>query len=843
MAQSKADQLRLLRKKQELEALRAEQDPQEEKSDLLGAASAGAQQFGRSASFGTADYLGAGADVILDKVAPKSEEDKALEAQGFKIEQAGPVTFKEALARRQALEEQQKSEFPIATTVGEVAGFLPGGVGIGKGVAKVLPKLAGKAAEKGAVALGARAGLAGIEGAAQGAAFGAVPAMEGTGDIGEETLMGAGIGAAFPVAGAVARGAAKIPGKAIKVLLGPGEEVIQKYLARPDAIRAAKSMEEAVTMLDEATGKIKGEFESAALAKEEAEELYKGLSKELQLNQKITVSERKQLLQAAKDKLDASYMAEKELLKKANVPMSVIDDVQDANKIVKNKLIEESANARSILTKADSAKRPVKIAMSPVVEMLENEIKVLEKSVSDVDNASAADLKKYLERFKSKPELVGMDDSKSILQQLDRDIDFNYDSGAFNSSKDIVLKKIRGAINDTIGSKVPEYKAYMEKAVQPLAELRAQASKSFGKPDRARSKLLRIDTPGMEAEKDLLFRLGKAAGKDFESPLKNYQKSQALLKSPTDLESLRSSLPEAKDVARAEADLAQAQAVTRDQLEAQAKQTKEYAMLQEAKLAEQGKKELFDSISSFEGATTEAKIRSLMGSKENVKLRQKLAELSSLSGTDFAQMIDDMRVKAAFDKSFMNGSRNVNLWAMLGAFGDMLKSPQALGMGGAGTVMAGPIGGMVGVVFGGMVDRFGPRMAQGVLDGYLAIKGIPTVQKISKAMNGLNPKLKAEVLNDFRRMLVTGITQEAVEVPDAARPQMITEINASGLKPSQKAKMISELNRTGRLIDADRFMLGDEMPPQAPQPMEIKRQAPAVKDLSSQIQGRRNPSY
>jgi hypothetical protein len=96
---------------------------------------------------------------------------------------------------------------------------------------------------------------------------------------------------------------------------------------------------------------------------------------------------------------------------------------------------------------------------------------------------------------------------------------------------------------------------------------------------------------------------------------------------------------------------------------------------------------------------------------ENIELRRKIQALSDQSGQDFTGDINSRRIAQQFQKSNTNGSRNAVMFGGLGAAFGSIAGPMGAG-----------VGLTAGTQLGGVVDKFGPQMAQGALDGALHVK-------------------------------------------------------------------------------------------------------------------------
>ncbi len=159
-------------------------------------------------------------------------------------------------------------------------------------------------------------------------------------------------------------------------------------------------------------------------------------------------------------------------------------------------------------------------------------------------------------------------------------------------------------------------------------------------------------------------------------------------------------------------------------------------------------------IKAFEDVDKAALYIDQKTSGNEKKIKAYFTKLSELSDQDFVEMVDALRVKSAFDKSFTRGSRNVNL------FQSIFSSVTG---GVSGGFAGGPIGAIAGSVLGGYlgvtVDAYGPMVAK----------------KVLKKLGGLKQGLKAssvyKVFND--------------ELPDFAK--VYSNVGLKALKSSEDA--------------------------------------------------------
>jgi hypothetical protein len=110
-----------------------------ESKGLLAQIGAGAESIGRGALMGTAPYVVAGTQKLIDMVTPGEGEKE----QSF-------TELRDAYSKRQ---NQQREDFPVTTTLGEIAGSFAPGIGISK-LVKPAASTLGRIAQAGVVGAG-----------------------------------------------------------------------------------------------------------------------------------------------------------------------------------------------------------------------------------------------------------------------------------------------------------------------------------------------------------------------------------------------------------------------------------------------------------------------------------------------------------------------------------------------------------------------------------------------------------------------------------------------------------------------------------------------------------------
>lgn len=546
----------------------------------------------------------------------------------------------------------------------------------------------------------------------------------------------------------ISKGAKEVGKRAISISLGPDMPAINRYLDRADQIKSAKSVEEIKNSIDSTMQGFFDSVENAKISKDDAKEALK----EIQSKIKDTVNESNfqfrvdkadvnEQLKLAQSKLDDAYAGEVSRLQSVKSPTNLVDDVSASIQELKQKVKQGSEESYKILdndTKAYSVRNA-----APVLRKMADDMNILGyesagkaglvapgqygapvASSGPVTTQSIGvqnELRRFAELLEQTPERVPARELKKMLQQIDNSEKAVYGQPGFDSRVSQAYKAIRATIDDAIKAENPAYRAKMEE-VAANTGLLSRSIDRFGDPRMAASKLNSIGSATALEDRKLLSELGSKTSRDFDSPVSEYLMNQRVLKNPDAMAGIKGSLPETSQFKKAKE--------TSD-LYARPETSKEYVKnaLQKEKLPEQlsqAQERLQGSVKKLDESTealapfksltsvnSENVIRGLMGAPgKKIEMRRMVEDLSKMSQKDFVNMIDDARAAQQFNGEFRIGSRNVNLWAIIGFF------------------TGGPLGGGAGAALGAMTDRFGPALAQKILDGALKIKGAPTVSKI-----------------------------------------------------------------------------------------------------------------
>lgn len=473
------------------------------------------------------------------------------------------------------------------------------------------------------------------------------------------------------------------------------------------------------------------------------------------------------------------------------------------------------------------------------LSVLGDDFKVIEKKVPIKDLYGSADsiLEFGYSPKGAKAKVGGLTggEVKKIIQELDSDIRSYGDklAGDFSDKTYNSLMNIRRILDSRIKTQVPGYAEIMEETAK-MNQLRAQFSKLFGRREAVVSKLSKIDSPAKSIERDALKQLGQITGKDFSSPLEEYMATKAQGGTPIALENLRQSLPEQEAYRSA---LAMSARASRPEygrdllLKAQTSSPQAQAARQAGQTLTQAEEQLIAARGALEPykkitpQNSENVIRTLLGDRtRKIELKNMMRSLSQVTDQDFINMIEDLRVKEAFEKPAVQGSRNVNLWALTtGAVGAVMGDP-TLGLASAGA----------GSQVGAFMDMYGPKVTRRVLDGIVMMRGLPTVQKINSTFADIPEPVKKDLRDSLIRMVVAGNSSTGIVIPDDMKIEVAQDIKDSkNLSNIEKAKTITEMNKTGSVDSAaiQKVMIGEEKPTEVPQ--KPVQQAPPVDRLKN----------
>lgn len=305
--------------------------------------------------------------------------------------------------------------------------------------------------------------------------------------------------------------------------------------------------------------------------------------------------------------------------------------------------------------------------------------------VGDASTAAVKRLHELRERVVGAlPDDLSAADIRGVMRDIRKDIDFDRAAGATNDTLTGLRKKVTGGMSDMLKRESPEYANIMGK-MAPRSQAVELMSEHFGTPDKALAALETLASgkgPRATYLRDVVDKYVKATGQtDVLDELKDIAEARRILQTPSARGAVRASLPEAQQLGKTQASLSGA--------------------LEEA-----------ETYKGWSPGSTENRLKSVMAGR-SIENRKTIESLSQATGLDFSEMLKNRAVADAFEKGYMHGSRNVNLWSIIGTvFGG-----KALGGG-----EKEPLARFAGALFGGSIDRFGPKVTQRAIDAFMAVR-------------------------------------------------------------------------------------------------------------------------
>jgi hypothetical protein len=742
--------------------------------------------------------------------------------------------YQKDIARRKGLEAKMPEiALPAEIAGGVLSGLASGGLATaarGAQAAKVLTApvrateaLAGLAAAKVPTAVG-QAAVRGAVGAGGAEALkGAMQVPTGAAAPEEFDVLGAAKfgGALGGGLTAAAKTAAAIPGGAKKVLSalgGASVDSIEQYLKDPQAVFRAKSPVQIKEALDGYIDQLNKSVEDGKVGAEQAQEALTAAKNALDsevrdrasefATAKFNAGEAKKNAQARLNDAIKTAKADTEAVMTSG-KKGIRDQAVLAVENLKDTVKKQSAESYKILEKSGRvvSVEPAKQAAQDALDSLKIQGK---PPVAGASAQAYNQIKGYLKDLQRYKNILSTSDAKKKIQQLDQDWQAALGAGDFTSSAQQALRSIRRAFDEQLKD-IPEYATLMDQ-LSSNTDLLNRANKSFGTLEKAATRVARIDLPQMDQERQLLLDLGKAVNRPFEQAIQDIQTAQSALKlgglegrvmaGPLGQEAraTEAALREMQIPGAKEATLApilagpRAMAVTEAERQLAARQ----AMIE-------GVRQKITEIGPFARPATNISAIQTAVSERNPEYTKYLKNLTQMSGQGFSQFIDDLRLAQDFGKEFRIGSRNVNIWALgsgaaaYSLTGDFVSALAIAGLGGG---------------FGGLVDRFGPRMTQKVLDGYLKIEGIPTIKKIEQVYAGLPKELISQLKTDLIRSMAVTQPEEITVSPERV-PSMMKDISGSDLSSVKKAQMMSAVNKGKPINSSDiaEIMMGKKAKP------------------------------
>lgn len=765
----------------------------------------------------------------------------------------GGVPTEQMIERRR----QMQVESPLTEMAGQLSGGLTGVSGLaGKAIAGTVGETAARLGETQAAqaigkALGPLASPAST--IAQGAAAGAMGAPVAAAQMGVEQIsglrkpgevpstgelaatgakLGAGIPAAVMTAGLLGRGAKAMGSMAMTTAFGPNKSIREAYLQQPKEVTALieEADRRAGLQLGEATPGAAAEkglprtqvAEQVAAATEPKRAELEALKESKTPAQLEEVRARADFEQAVNDrkmqfadqlrqKKEEAGMAAKSKrdFYKAGITQEFADDVKVAAEDLKRDVTLKSRQAYEILDAAQgeanlgNADReieglkeslmtggkilgPVKKRVAGLIDGWANDIgEVVGTRVPGVGRVDA-------------PGNVPFPMVKKIVQDIDTQLGYMSapeNRGKFSDLDRTYLIKIRRIIDSNI-KEIPEYAKLMEDVSQ-RRELLEDVSNLIGDEKKYNfvKRLSNSWTPGDPAQ-DIVARLGRATDRPFEQALVEYTAMKQTGASQAEMAKVIADLPESVALKKMERTMALARRKEiKPELapEEYATWVKSQADVDAINQNIQRVQSELKEVGSAGKAETAVDFVTQAMRGVNPKYRAQIEALKNLSGEDFERQIRAAATAEALMRSYPGGSRRTMLFKSIGGAAAGLVGPFVMGEGVSPTAM------MVGSALGASLDIYGGRVTKQILDGYLKVQGIPTVQKLSAAFAPLPKPLKSEILSSFTRAVMQS-ERQSVPLSDQEVAVAKMEIrNSDHLSPLEKAKATMMLDKTGIL--------------------------------------------
>jgi hypothetical protein len=663
-------------------------------------------------TLGFADELTGAGEALLDRAIGKNPE-KSL-----------PDLYRQHRDESRANFEAAQKANPLTYGTGELGGGVATALIPGLNIAKA-PTLAARAAR--AAALG---GVVGV---------GNSKADLTEGDVGgtaKDAAVGAAIaGAAQPVVEKVIEPAIRpvtekandvlnyILKKGNKTLLGVPEAATAHYLTDADAVNAQRPFED---VYDDVVKQVNGKRAAFDSAKEQLAGAKQGLDK-LETNTRLGMQadrmDAQMDAQEAANQLRGAYQQSVESLRNAPKPTELKDDVVNAVSALRNRALEAEDKASQILED-----QSVEVPIDPLFSKL-NQIKerygigpgrdiftgANKEAANELDQV-AGDLLNLRDsqnmnvgQGNDTPPITTMTarDARTLLKSLNKRISFLDTSGGFMGPGSQALDNFRSYFRQELGNLSPEFDQTMRENVAPLFRLLSDADYYFGNEPKALSGLNNITSPANQYKRQILGKLGKETGLDFEQPIAQYETTQQLLKSPTQLAGLKENLPESTDQLRAQAQVQTLRrpAFQNNFLEDTLQNSPESQAVKSAEQQFEQSKSAYEPYSGMTEGTIQNQLKSVQRGNSIDRTRT-LEQLGNETGNDYVAEMKNLGTKQAFDRDTTNGSRRVMLGTAIGA--------------GVGSLTGHPaLGSAAGAGVGAFIDKYGGQIAKTVLDSKL----------------------------------------------------------------------------------------------------------------------------
>jgi len=559
--------------------------------------------------------------------------------------------------------------------------------------------------------------------------------------------------------------------KASQTIFGIEEEKIKKYLSNPEFYDNSLSAKEIAEKINAKVTELASMAESKRIDLETAQSILldmrsKFYEKGTNISNAIKGADKeiKNTLKESEQKILDAIKQQKIDIKNAPIPLELLDETKDIVEKFKEipstlsglsyKILDEAAQPTNLLPVDDVIRasdnfkrnkfiygREVEGKAGPVFAG-QNE-KNAYRYIEEYEN-QLYDYKKRVSQEMTLPQL------KDRIQRIDEEIKTK---GKWESDTLIVdyLKSLRYSIDSYLKDAVPEYKQVMEKT-RDATDISIKLNRRFGTPEQVRNRLFDL-IKGTEYSKDdylLLKRLEETMISELGinpniekriasvrdrwkfatdenvalSRMQKYAAKKEALKDPQlkELQQEFKTLTEEGTLFNiGEGVLKNYRGQDLDSFLTNKLQKLEgfdqlVAKNKEVRQLKDELKKLNEDLSPYRSYLDPYKaedrvIRAANSRSERIKAM--FGKLSDLTNEDFVKYVDALSVDQAFDKTYIRGSRNVNLCGWSGA--------------------------AVGAMMGAIVDSYGPSIAREFLRRISKIRGNVTASKYYQALNDTLP--------------------------------------------------------------------------------------------------------
>lgn len=544
-----------------------------------------------------------------------------------------------------------------------------------KGVEKILAaKSLGKVGDAAIKKAAEKIVATGAEGALLSAPYAFTEAALGDPDNAAETLMaGGGIGALFGGATFLGRGMQRLT-KNLTARMNLTPQTVAKRASRvltgvpeDDIERLAKMSLEG--RLDDAA-KIK----SVEGIKDDMDAAVSQFAED--------ASRRKEIYKQAEDELSQAYKERLVDLRTAKPPEQVADDLLGALEEQKAVLGEMSERAYAALDEVDGF-----LAQNKLTKAIDDQINLLgvvrEGDDPIIIGKTYKSALKELEELKQDvarlPEQIDLRTAKTILKQIDPDINWAMKAGEFNPIVQRAKKDFRRTISEELKKVSTEYADIMTE-MSSRSQILQDMSKRFGTKEKAIGKLNSLTRPTGSTSDDLLTKFDEITGSNFQGALTDWKAQKALLE-----ESRKRNISD-----KLVPDLVQ----KRDEALANLKQAEE----------------VYSKIKRLTPASTQNIIRNQGFKTASIENRRAIEELERLTGSRFLEDIADRNALDSFYKANTQGSRNTLMGTVAGSV--------------LGSIVGGPLFTAIGAATGYSGDIYSSRVLKWLIEGNPQVSGL-----------------------------------------------------------------------------------------------------------------------